>query len=304
MPEPATATSTFPQPEQPEHETENPLQSSPYEALLRHIEEIEHAQLQMLGQVPFPDEAMEGHQEQLAMMPEEFADHHNAQLGTPSMATYVPPPRVLVFPPSQNPEDPMITSVTLGPDLQAGGLAGEAHRQPHFLRPRVPPPKVAVTYMKREWEPSLSVKKPLLRPDSGSTAWKLCAIKLNPTNRTLQVYGSDAISTTKFSIKDMEIPIRDPELSGHAPVAQYNLRNAVLEKASNAARSHTVRVRLMNGVSLVISFASAITLEEWALALTRTANDESGSMPMIRDGSGYVEYPSASSFHPLSAMAL
>ncbi|TPX63480.1 hypothetical protein SpCBS45565_g06558 [Spizellomyces sp. 'palustris'] len=259
---------------------------SPYEDLLRHIEEIEQTQLQML---------------------KESTQHTQPSPATqPKTATYIAAPKIGSLPSTFS----IVKSPTGGQIINVGvnkrGMVGSPSSTTSLMM-SLPPhhvhPKIAVAQIKKEWEPSLAVKRQLLRQDSGMTSWKLCVAKLSHSSHSLLIFPSG-----RATVKDMDFPVRDPELSGASPIAAYNLRNAVIEKAANVPRHKAIRARLMNGVNVLIDVGSDARLEDWIHAMRCIAEDESATTPSRRESvlpkkrdsrvhsSTYLSYPSASSF--------
>ncbi|KND02944.1 uncharacterized protein SPPG_02023 [Spizellomyces punctatus DAOM BR117] len=259
---------------------------SPYEDLLRHIEEIEQTQLEMLKQ---------------------STQHNQRSPATqPKTATYIAAPKIGSLPSTFSIAKSPMGGQIINVGINKRGMVGSPSSTTSLMMPPPPHhvhPKIAVAQIKKEWEPSLTVKRQLLRQDSGMTSWKLCVAKLSHSSHSLLIFPSG-----RATVKDMDFPVRDPELSGASPIAAYNLRNAVIEKASNVPRHKAIRARLMNGVNVLIDVGSDARLEDWMYAMRRIAEDESATAPSRRDSalpkgrdsrvnsSTYLSYPSASSF--------
>ncbi|KAI9106130.1 hypothetical protein DFS34DRAFT_644930 [Phlyctochytrium arcticum] len=275
---------------------------SPYEALVRHIEEIENAQLEMLQ-----------HSMRTPMPTSEYNDSYvpnAAQNTVPRTANFPSSPISLEPQGRPVPQAGFHPGAYVATAPHSSSRASFAHTQSNvrlapstMTHPYVMQPKIALTEMKKEWEPSLAVTRQLLRQDSGSTSWKVLVVKLSPVSHSLLVFSSG-----KYSTKDVDFPVRDPELSGLTPVHCFNLRNAVIERASNVPRRAAIRVRLVNGVSVLIDFHSDFKADEWVFAMRYVAGSLPYNPSMSRKQStaidslsrmhpsGYVSYPSATSF--------
>lgn len=168
-----------------------------YDNLIKHIQEIERAQLEMLGQTM--DDPQVEPLADVNMLPHMAAPVAEYPV-TISMPYFHSVPQVTATNPSK-------------------GMVGVPSIPQTMARSTHPYPKIAVAQIKKEWEPNLAVKRQLFRQDSGMTSWKLVIAKLSPSGHSLLVFPPGRATT-----QDMDYPVRDPEV--RTPLFRVTLRIA------------------------------------------------------------------------------
>ncbi|KAJ3034570.1 hypothetical protein HDV00_004933 [Rhizophlyctis rosea] len=195
------------------------------------------------------------------------------------------------------------TSLTTYPSHPTLPLYGSVPSLSHLTLP-LAYPKITIAYVKTAWEPVLGIdskamltKGNLLQRSAsnlsslnllkggvgvggggvvggggGESPWKVCIVKINPVTRTLALFRMGR----KGDVRELGMPVSDPELAGTPPLQTYNLRNATVEKATNIARAHRAfRIRLMNGVSVLVELGNEGAVAEW-MAVVREIADAGG----------------------------
>ncbi|KAJ3287277.1 hypothetical protein HK104_008672 [Borealophlyctis nickersoniae] len=192
----------------------------------------------------------------------------------PTLGTYPSMGRLMSSPMPPAAPSAMLVDPAAPPMSMEAQIASYAWPDYRTSRPY---PKVASALLKTEWEPNLVVSKKLMGSGAkqGSSSWKKCTIKLQPASHTLTAYAAP-----KLDKKDIVLPARDPELLGAPQICRFNLRNAIVEKATNVPKHRAFRIRLMNGISALIEVGSDTAVDDWMQAVwwVIAAAPQSGSM--------------------------
>ncbi|KAI8920809.1 hypothetical protein DFJ77DRAFT_545423 [Powellomyces hirtus] len=180
-------------------------------------------------------------------------------------------------------------------------------------------PKVALALVKKECEPALAVRRKLVfgvggigGAASGTGSWKLGVCRLG--TGMIVVYPPPP----GIGVQDLGTPMRDPEPTS-TPLHTHILRNASINRTSPTA----IGVHLQNGLTLLLDFGDAVRSADWEMALRpycegtasrrgsayssrpslarRAVSGSMGNvagtgMGNVERGSGYLSYPSATSF--------
>ncbi|KAI8817042.1 uncharacterized protein EV422DRAFT_262786 [Fimicolochytrium jonesii] len=264
---------------------QGPPPPAPYTALLQHLTALEATQLAILRRAGVPPSTTADAQPQLPpASPTSPYGHVQFADTVGGLATALPYP-TQPSPTQQQPDTPHQPARRKSSLLSLLRPRSTPHPSgprplPVPLRPApiptrtpTPPTALALALLKKEWEPTLSIRTGAASTaprKPAQTGWKLCVVKC-VVDAVIVFPPPGGVGVADVGVGS---GVDDPELTNTPALEHHNLRNVVLSLIPSPGSSPypcTLRLHLMNGIAVLIDLRSPATAQRWAEAILATA---------------------------------